>query len=133
MDKSNGAKCLRARRGSASSKDEPKAQKHLLAPREKGKGTRMKFQKQLKIANKYKINCIDLSVATACKNTFEFKYTNKEFEELCLLVKEAFIEYEESLPIGSFATYINILICDGYTVHDVLLLTVKEFISMYPY
>ena len=29
MDKSNGAKCLRARRGSASSKDEPKAQKSL--------------------------------------------------------------------------------------------------------
>lgn len=38
MDKSNGAKCLRARRGSASSKDEPKAQKYILAPRDKGKG-----------------------------------------------------------------------------------------------
>ena len=38
MDRSNGAKCLRARRGSASSKDEPKAQKYLLAPRDKGKG-----------------------------------------------------------------------------------------------
>ena len=42
MDKSNGAKCLRARRGSASSKDEPKAQRYLLAPREKGKGKIMK-------------------------------------------------------------------------------------------
>ena len=38
MDKSNGAKCLRARRGSASSKDEPTAQKYFLAPRDKGKG-----------------------------------------------------------------------------------------------
>ena len=42
MDRSNGAKCLRARRGSASSKDEPKAQKYLLAPRDKGKGKIMK-------------------------------------------------------------------------------------------
>ena len=41
MDKSNGAKCLRARRGSASSKDEPKAQRYILAPREKGKGKLM--------------------------------------------------------------------------------------------
>ena len=42
MDRSNGAKCLRARRGSASSKDEPKAQKYFLAPRDKGKGKIMK-------------------------------------------------------------------------------------------
>lgn len=50
-DRSNGAQCLRARRGSASSKDEPKAQKHLLAPREKGKGKLMQNNNPIAISD----------------------------------------------------------------------------------
>ena len=48
----------------------------------------MSFVEQLKAAEKYGLNIIDLRIAAECKLAFQFDYTDEEFERLREFAKD---------------------------------------------
>lgn len=58
----------------------------------------LSFKETLKLAYKFHINSFDLEVANEVSfqfNSYEIKLTNKQFEKICTMVKDAYLKSED--------------------------------------
>lgn len=79
----------------------------------------MKFKETLRLARENNINSCDLLIAEEFENTLHFKYTNQEFERLCICARDAYLK-TQSITVEALALCINSLIkSEGYTIQQV--------------
>lgn len=79
----------------------------------------MKFKETLRLARENNINSCDLLIAEEFENTLHFKYTNPEFERLCICARDAYLK-TTSITVEALALCINSLVKnEGYTIKQV--------------
>lgn len=79
----------------------------------------MKFKETLRLARENNINSCDLLIAEEFENTLQFKYTNSEFERLCICARDAYLK-TKSITVEAIALCVNSLITsEGYTIQQV--------------
>lgn len=72
----------------------------------------LSFKETLKLASKFHINSFDLEIANEVAfqfNSYEIKLTNKQFEKVCTMVKDAYLKSEDLTIEKLVAAYIAIL------------------------
>ena len=79
----------------------------------------MKFREQLNKANELGLSPIDLEIANECDCIFDFEYTADEFEKLCLVALEAYLEFAD-ICAWSLARAIADIINEGKAVAEVV-------------
>jgi hypothetical protein len=89
----------------------------------------MTFREQLNKANELNLSILDLSIANECDSVFNFEYTEKQFEELCALARQAFLK-GEYVDEYALAQAINDLIVEEEkTIGQVLSMTAWELLD----
>lgn len=89
----------------------------------------MTFKEQLKIANDNQLSILDLEIADECDCTFDFEYTDEEYETLCNTVRYAYLKAEET-TVAALVHCINDLINEeDYTVQQVCDLDVWDLLT----
>ena len=79
----------------------------------------MKFKETLRLARKNNILSCDLLIAEEFEDTLHFKYTDSEFEGLCICARDASLEIK-SITAEALALCINDLVKKkGYTIQQV--------------
>lgn len=79
----------------------------------------MKFKETLRLARENNILSCDLLIAEEFENTLHFKYTDSEFEGLCICARDAYLK-TSSITVEAIALCINDLIKKkGYTIQQV--------------
>jgi len=79
----------------------------------------MKFKETLRLARENNINSCDLLIAEEFENTLCFKYTNPEFERLCICARDAYLKTKD-ITVEALALCINDLVeNEGYTIQQV--------------
>jgi len=72
----------------------------------------LSFKETLKLASKFHINRFDLEVADEVAyqfNSNEIKLTNKQFEKVCTMVKDAYLKSEDLTIEKLVEAYINLI------------------------
>ena len=72
----------------------------------------LSFKETLKLASKFNINSFDLEIANEVAfqfNSYEIKLTNKQFEKVCTMVKDAYLKSEDLTIEKLVETYIILI------------------------
>lgn len=88
----------------------------------------MTFRETLTKARENNIDILDLCIACECDNTFDFDYTQEEFEKLCKKARFVFMK-SDNLTEWAVANTINNLIQEGRTIEQVLAMNVYDLIQ----
>jgi hypothetical protein len=92
----------------------------------------MTFREQLNKVNELGIMICDLEIANECDSIFDFEYTEEEFEQLCGITQECYLQ-SEYIEARYIAYIINELINNGHTINEVLEIDVYELLDKASY
>lgn len=93
----------------------------------------MTFRETLNKARENNIDILDLCIACECDNTFDFDYTQEDFEKLCKKARFVFIK-SDNLTEWAVAHAINNLICEEEkTIEQVIEMDKWELIDRASY
>lgn len=95
----------------------------------------MKYTDIMNILNKNNISIVNVDVASACADIFDFDYTDAEYEALCAKVEEVFMkQFDMECDIDAVAHAINDFIAEkGMSISEVLKLDKYDVIEQASY